>query len=212
MNIPSPEAALSDLSRLLPIVYSALEYGTYKAREFFDQQEDHTIDPYLAAHLVRFHALAEIRRAGHNASEEDDDFDLGNVPNSGILISYGRYNIRILKSTKEGELPAPGHSISRQSFYHQMSLPFPNRDGELPPVNLILLWDVMNPYDLGKMILACPKAGGMTRDSVEAHWYNPIPDACLLGKDTDHQKDGLRIQDLPISVTSKTESGRGDLK
>lgn len=217
LNIPDPQTVLKELSHLLPIIYSALDYGTFRAQEFFDQQESEKykmINRYLAPDLVRYYAIQVLEKKGQTITHDEDDLNLEEVPNNGICICYGRYNIRILKS-KNGDLPIPGHSKTRQEFYHQLSLNFPSGSGEderFEKINLLLLWDVSYPYRLGSLSLACPKAGGITKDSVVAHWHCAIPDALLFG-DLNSQTyiEDVEVEDLPISLNTSTRTGTEEI-
>ncbi len=204
-NIPSFESVLQKLSELWPITYSALDFGIFKTQEFFDNQEreqDKVIDRYLAPNLVRYHAIQVLNGLGHEV-REDNDINLENVANNGIHIKYGSYNLRILKSNLM-EIPVPGHSKTRQVFYHQGQINFPpdkNNNKDLMEINLLLLWSVEYPYSLSNLSLACPKAGGSTRESVLHHWHEKIPESFLYGSDIVKTQKGIsEILDLDIPI------------
>jgi len=44
-------------------------------------------------------------------------------------------------------------------------------------VNLLVLWNIVRPaFALTESLyIACPKSGGITRDSVSAHWLVQLP-------------------------------------
>ena len=54
-TIPEPKIVLSEMADLIPYLYAALENGTMKAREYFEQEKV-AIDRYLAPEIVRYHA------------------------------------------------------------------------------------------------------------------------------------------------------------
>jgi hypothetical protein len=114
----TPEFVMRDLAHLFPIVYTALDSGVFKAREYFEKQEnedDRKVDKYLAPNIVRYHAVRHLRRAGQDAHEDDDnEMSMSPIPNNGIHVNYKKYKIKILKSNK-GDLPIPGYSQSRRN-------------------------------------------------------------------------------------------------
>ena len=44
-----------------------------------------------------------------------------------------------------------------------------------PSLNLLVLWEIDAAYTLRRLLLACPKVGGLTRESVAAYWLVEIP-------------------------------------
>jgi len=199
MEAPKPETVLNEVSPLFPVVYTALDLGTYKTREFFEQQEHldfRDINRYLAPNLVRFYALQHLRL------NEIALFTLENVSNNGIHLSHERYNIRVLKSNHE-RLPVPGHSISRQQYYHQQGiLDLLDSQGNrlADRWNLLLLWNVISGYHLGSLSLACPQAGGQTRESVLAHWHCAIPEGLIFGSFDNDAPESSEVHDLPLEL------------
>jgi hypothetical protein len=187
------------MSFLFPIVYTALDFGTHKSREFFEKQEHpefRDINRYLAPNLVRFFAIQNLKL------NRNDLFTLENVPNNGIYLWNDRYNIRVLKSNLE-RLPVPGHSISRQQYYHQQGILdlFENDgNGSAYKWNLLLLWNVKSEYQLGNLSLACPQAGGRTRESVLSHWHRQIPDTYIFGGFDIDISESPEVNDLPLEL------------
>jgi hypothetical protein len=217
MSIPRPEFVMREISGLVPLVHSALDHGVFKAKDFFDNQEnvtDRAINKSLAPNLVRFYALQELKRSGQDAYEDSVGVDFPNIPNNGIHISYDNYEIKILKSNR-GEIPVPGNSKSRRNFYDQPELlnhtinQDDNVDHKNINLNLLLLWDVITPYNLDILTLACPKQGDKSRDSVEAHWHCRIPDKILLGKyEISETIEVEEILDLPLKDKKIDEIAR----
>lgn len=192
---------MKELAPLFPLVQGSLEYGTYRAREFFKQHETEAlkkIDPYLASTIVRFYARDYLRSA------EGQGESLANLPsiaNIGLHIKYGSYQVKILKSS-DGDIPVPGHSKSRRDYYDQQHLDLfmGDVDSQPPlPVNLLLLWSVHEQYELGVLSLACPKSGGITKDSVSAFWHCQIPQKLFhSGIDPNLEISSEEILDLQI--------------
>lgn len=214
MNVPEPGFVLKKLSSAIPVIYSALQHGTFKAKEYFDES-GRNVDRYLAPNLVRYNAKEVLEKRRQEISSGDDLIVI-NVPNNGMYVSCGDFNIRILK-TNNGDLPVPGHSKSRMLFYHQgsLALDFSNNktiSEQNDQVNLLILWDVVSPYNLGELSIACPKSGYLTRESVAAHWHCKIPDALLLGHSVDNIPiELLDVEDLPISLNREEQTGTEDI-
>lgn len=171
--IPAAPETLESLNPLLTVVFEALESGTLHAREYFEQQGDQPVEPYLYAHLVRYRAKQHLETHGHAVQFTTDD-----IAYSGLQVCFDRYRVRILKAD-QGDVPAPGISNRRQQFWAQLHLNIDQlsmfEDGTPPPVNLLVIWDVDGRHNLAPLTLACPKGGGTHRRSVEVYWHIPIP-------------------------------------
>ena len=191
LEVPSQEVVVKDLSTAFPIIHASLDYGTHKVRDFFDAEE-RSINRYLAPNLVRYYALDYLSNHGL------ERIVLGNVPNNGLYLSNDQYNIKILKSNHE-RIPVPGHSLSRQRYYQQQQQFFFLTDVEdSEKLNLLLLWDVIGRYQLGKLALACPQSGGLTRESVSAHWHCLIPQEYYFKQSSNIDVKDVVIEDLPL--------------
>ncbi len=210
MSMFSPKPIMKDLAVLFPLVYGAMDYAIAQTKDFFENQEnaqDRIIDPYLAPNQVRFHAVKYLKRAGQDV-QEDNDLSIANIPNNGMHINFGRYQIKILKSSR-GDLPVPGHSRIRQGYYSQDNL-F-NDDDPNMTINLLILWNAQIDFNgLGVLSLACPKAGGVTRESVAHHFHCEIPQKLLYGvyNVSDEIQDS-EIYDLPLKLDIE-ETGTDD--
>lgn len=208
--VPEAEIVIRDLKAIWPIIYSAFDYGTYQTLEFFKER---VIDPFLAAHLVRYHAKEALNR------DSEGYFKIENVPNSGLFLFNDNYYIRVIK-TRWDKLPPPRYSLSRQQYYQQQRprlsfsppqacLPLPEfRDYQTGnKLNLIILWDLEpeSKYKIGSISLACPKDGGLRQSSVVAFWHRHVPQEFLLGNsDILHPE---AAEDLPITFSIDEETG-----
>lgn len=181
---PSSEEALKALAPILPLIYPGLEAGALEVREFFGEREQSIDDAALAAHLLRWRAKHYIDKAGPDL---DIEFEREPLANSGLSVFHNGYHIRIRKAVEgyddDGEpvalAPIPGPSAKLQEFYaQQLSLPGMDDQPETT-LNLLLLWSVTSDYRLAGLTLACPKAGGITRESVRMYWQVPVPHPAL---------------------------------
>jgi hypothetical protein len=104
----------------------------------------------------------------------------------------------------------------RQLFWNTnrqlvLALEFPASAARLPVLNLIVLWETDSHFNLSKLYLACPKAGGKRIDSARAYWIEEIPrfGTCLPQSgtnpptpDTDNDLD-ITLPDLPETGTEE---------
>lgn len=180
-DIPSGQDALSDLSGPITSIWSALDSSILEMKEYFDGR-DASIDRSLAPNLIRYLVKQRLIAQGQFAEDEELlDYEMQNLPNNGLCMEYGRYQLRILKADN-GELPIPGQSKKRQAFWNQQQLDLyadEQPSNTLPPVNLIVMWDADNKYNLDSVTLICPKTGGITRDSVSNYWSILVPNPIM---------------------------------
>ena len=202
--VPNAETTATAIEPLRSLMWQALEYGIQVAKLHFG--ENNLVDGSLGSHIVRYHARQFPR--SHDISCEA-------VPLSGVAFRWAGYYIRVLKAD-EGALPAPGRSERKQHFYCQTQLSlFSVEAGEAeldPEINLVVLWDVTRgSFNNLTLMLACPRAGGITRDSVEAYWYRPLEHPTQDGAtqqnlaNTEIGSDDLDIHDLPEEGTGSDE-------
>lgn len=176
-SVPSEQEAAIDLQGAITTIWGALDSAMLEMKEFFDAR-DLPIDRSLAPNLIRYFVKRRLLSQGQVAEDEESlDYEMQNLPNNGLCMEYGRYQLRILKSDN-GELPIPGQSKKRQAFWNQAQLNLYDNEQpteELPSVNLIVLWDADSNYNLDSVSLICPKSGGTTRDSVSNYWSVAVP-------------------------------------
>lgn len=195
LEVPNQEVVIRDLFPLFPVTHAALDYGIHKVHEFFDIQENpefQTIDRYLAPNLVRYYARQYFK--DHLVG----GIRLGDVPNNGLYLLHDQYNIRVLKSNHD-QLPIPGHSLRRQEEYRQTAFFFIEDAESNNNLTLLLLWNVITSYQLGRLSLACPQSGGSTRASISAHWHCRIPEEYYFEQlDGRSNEQNVVIEDLPL--------------
>lgn len=170
------EQILGHVGPVVPLLHDAAEDATQKARGYFDGlslTDAEQRDPYLYAHLVRYHVGRFL-----DAHGQDPQMDKRWLANSGVAFRYGWTDIRFLKSLA-GRLPAPGRSMVKRAFYHQdISTPIWDFDAEnarsLVLVNLVITWDVDYLGNLYQLVAYSPSAGGLSQDSVRWHWAQPL--------------------------------------
>lgn len=184
-TLPTFPHVLAQLQPIVPPVYSAIEGALQRTREFFENDLV-DVDRSLAPNLVRYYAKRFLIAEGLPTEYEQSDaadYELRHLPNNGLCLNYDRHEIRILKAD-DGELPAPGPSMSRQKFWNwngQLSFNFTYGDDlregseeKLASLHLIILWDV-DPlkYKLKRLLLGCPISGDETTAS--AYFLEELP-------------------------------------
>jgi hypothetical protein len=197
-TIPEPKVVLAEMDVLIPHLYAALENGTMKAREYFEQ-EGVKVDRYLAPEIVRYHAKIFLD------SVSEGLFLTEPLARNGLYIrEFHDLEIRVFKSS-DGELPIP-RSKTRQDYYEQMTLPVFE---PLSPLKLVVLWNVVYPYNLVPLTLACPRTSDPEKMEVEAHWYSAIPypaQAATFGNSDDTDPDVEKL----IKPKKQPKTGTSD--
>lgn len=166
-DVMDPEAVAADLEAVVPTIWRALEVGTLRARDFFEER-DLGVDSFLFPNLVRYEAKLFLVDAGQEVFETEI------LSNNGLIMRHLEYQLRLLKSDN-GELPTPGQSRRKQAYYSQQLEFFaPIADEPVEMVNLVVLWDVDSHFNLSELTLVYPKSGGQTKASVSAFWKLPL--------------------------------------
>lgn len=177
MPLPKPwdrPLILDHLSPIVPLLHEAAEAATHDARAFFDGlslTEAEQRDPFLFAHLVRFHVGKVLSDRGQSAA-----IDRHWLSNSGVAFRYGWTDIRFLKSSA-GCLPPPGRSMTKRRFYSQyIETPIWDfhDDRAIVHVNLVVTWDVDYRGNLSQLVAYSPSDGANTPDSVHWHWREEL--------------------------------------
>lgn len=177
--IPTPQQVVETHRSLLRLIVEAIRKGTLHAQDYadwMDEETDRALAPALVRKGARRYLIAKDQDV-HN--EEEFDYEAEFLSNLGLAISASGVQIRVLRSAQGNLLPVPGHSIARQDFYEQYGLPFDEApagsdDSVAAIVRLVLHWSTDGEYNLERVYLGCPKSGGLTRESVQAHWDWPI--------------------------------------
>jgi hypothetical protein len=173
-NPNDPYAVAEYLDAVLRLVDEALDVAVQRARETFGWWGKDQVDAYLGPGIVRFHAKSSLREAGqtvHEITHQD-------LANNGLHLLLDEFEIRILKAS-QGEPPTPGYSRRKRQYFRQLELPLLDTEavaGFSQRVRLLALWDVGPRFTYAGLILAAPKWGGITRDSVATHWSIPLAD------------------------------------
>lgn len=170
-DVPLFPNSVKTFFRLWPalgVIYEGLEFGAFKAVEYFVSQNCE-VNPYLAASLARFNARRAIE-----ARADKVPIALEDIPNIGLRMTYQEHGLWILKND-DGDLPTPGSPI-KEEYYNQV-LPLLMRDPEQPVVkpNLVILWSAPKSYATVTLKLVCPKSGNLNEAATKSYWDLRIP-------------------------------------
>jgi hypothetical protein len=158
-----------------------------QAKEFF-VNIDKPVDIYLFNNLVRYYAKEILQDSGFTVEddvEEVNEYEFKPLCNNGLFGKFNGHFFRILKAD-HGSVPMPV-SRKRREFYTQPpQLPLPldalDKPGMKAGHNILILWEVDNQYNFLGLRLACPKAVGKTRESLEVYFNKPLPHAAEMIK------------------------------
>jgi hypothetical protein len=218
--LPEPEEILRWQTPLLRLLVAALLQGARHARAYADWQ-DETVDRTLAPALVRKEAKRFLSRrtesdAATQVSDEEVEFEPEYLPNLGVAVAVAGLRVKLLKSDN-GNLPVPGPSQRRQQFYAQQWELFSSGaqvageegNGQSPRANLVMHWVPDEEYNLVRVYLACPTAGGTTRASVESAWDEVIWRRESPSRESANQTEA-NLDELDIRLDEpQAESGTG---
>jgi hypothetical protein len=170
-RVLEPQSTLEDLSTVTRLIYEAIDVGVQEAKAYFGKR-NLEIEPHLAASIVRHEATLYIDKKAPGIDGLQREKKLANC---GLHLLYGAYAIKVWKSD-EGDIPSPGSSKTKQSYYQQTIAGWAELVGEDESgyVNLIIAWDVSRNYLMMGLTLAYPKDVGDYR-SPELHWKLPVP-------------------------------------
>ncbi|HEX5283117.1 MAG TPA: hypothetical protein VFW30_03275 [Bryocella sp.] len=210
-DVPSFDECFSTLRPFFEALERSFEDATREMREFFEEK-GRPWDPFFAPHYVRY--LVKEHLSARNFVAED--FQLENLAYSGLSIFLHRFHVKIFKSVG-GDVPAPGASKPRRSFYaQQQSLLFAaiaedsDEDSDQSSLNLIILWDFDSARRLARFWLVCPKAGGRTKDSVEVYWQQEVPLLLSSTSPTGVEQTEPLGEDLEISLKKRAVADVGE--
>jgi hypothetical protein len=132
-DLDQPEDVLKFLTDPLRSIYEGLDDGVSFAELTLAQLPR---DAHLWSHLVRYQACHYLVGLGSKP------WNLAKLANSGMQISYGPIQVRVLKRLSDGP-PHPGVSGARRDFYGQQYLPLSWGDLTTPAsgANLIVDWN-----------------------------------------------------------------------
>lgn len=167
--LAGPQETLNQLSSIYPEIYAGFEYGIGKAKEYF-QDEGIALECSVFSSLVRLHVKDYLHSKGI------DGVAFYDLALCGLCFRYRQYLIRIWKA-QDHQLPPPGPSETRQSFYNQQyRLDF---NGDSVELDLAFLWNLDSRYNLSALWLVCPKYFDPESATIEAHWSIPVPHPVL---------------------------------
>lgn len=141
--------------------------GCAHAAEHITVRRWRRFDPNLYAHEVRKEVFEALLEEGLAVELEDlDPLKVESMSLCGLLLKQKFVHLRVRRS-KNGEVPkGTGNLID---FYQGNLFSKIAVSGEVPPLNLMLLWDVDAAKQFKRFWLGCPK-----EDGIHWHWRRAI--------------------------------------
>lgn len=113
VKLPDMDIAVERVCPIFPALYEGLEHGVGISKALFEEWGmEH--DPYVFALITRFHAIPVIDAR----AQALDGYTRTPLPNCGILLTFGGYQIRCWKTT-DGQRPNFTTSQAKLRFLHQ---------------------------------------------------------------------------------------------
>jgi hypothetical protein len=173
--------------KLLIRTHEVMEKVIPQAKEFF-VREDKPVNAYLFNDLIRYHAKDLLQGSGFNVEddmEEVNEYEFKALCNNGLFGKFNGHFFRILKAD-QGSVPMPTSDKRREFYTQPPQLPLPldalDKRGMKTGYNILILWEVDNQYNFLRLRLACPKAVGKRRESLEVYFNEPLPHAAEMIK------------------------------
>lgn len=214
-GIISHDKIRQDLEELIFAVHGAFEDAPRLAKQFFEDQK-RKVDPFLINDLIRYYIKRHLAGLRFDVTE---NYDVDDLPNNGLSVTYKGYRVRILKAER-GDLPIP-HSGTKIDFYNQQlsldSLVDDDDNLRQPTLrpNVLILWELTPNYDFNQLYLACPKTGGKKRKFVTAYFNEAIEHPVYSLKPEDQtvemiEEDEIDIARIEIKKTQQYDHGEID--
>jgi hypothetical protein len=173
MHVMTYASVVRAIQPIIVPVFDALTNGLREASEEHARRslrrED---DPWYYLHSTRRSALEYLRTAGGLAATVEEG-DRSMLPLSGLLIPYRNVVLRLLRpdTNRAGlpEIPIPGRSQAKQSFYRQKAI-----SGLEGADHVLLIWTDTDGVLDDPVKLARPSYGDHRRDTLRLSWDGPL--------------------------------------
>lgn len=154
MFIPSFEQAFGELAPFYIQLYGSLEESVRLAKKYFEDLKT-LVDIYLLNDLIRFNTKRLLKqKTGVNL--EEDNYEMGDLSNNGLVGTCKGYSIRVLKSYR-GDLPLANSTAKAAYFSQQLSFIIGEFMLPVSRPNIIFVWDLSDKYALKPLHMCCPK-------------------------------------------------------
>lgn len=187
---PSFSEVQSQLSGFLSLVRDAIDEGAHHVREYTAQHDGGVLDPALAPCLVRHRAKKMLSSNGQMVTDEESLIAEATsdgqriiqqyLPNNGLCMDIGDFQLRILKADANGWVPLAGQSRNRKLFYKQQLALFehePERETRGRPSKrwgIVIYWVVNARFELVAIKMAFPKNAASKRASFKTYWDETV--------------------------------------
>jgi hypothetical protein len=205
-NIPAPEDVIHELADFLRIAAEGLDAGTTHARQYYETR-GRPLEGVLASMLTRSKAKEYIAEKAHLQIEE---FQQKEVALLGLRMTVSRYNVWLWKSP-DRTVPGGGSSSLKRRFLDHNQLVFTLPEFFLPSLNLALLWNADQHFQLTDMYLAMPKsAPDRPFGPADVYWSRRLPHPALTVEPPAATTDRAAPLPLPYELKEENQGTRSN--
>ena len=180
-----------------------------KTVDFFDEISDkETPRSHLREMIVRDQAKRYFARNAFTV--DDEEVSVGNEPLAALIIRCGPAQIRVLKGPG-GIAPGCGESDRRLDFYNQQPCAYRCTNGQIKTarLNLLVLWEFDQNFNLADLSLALPIRGGAKCADVLCSWTERIPHpATQIAPNFAEDKEGIEDELERLLKDHENEEGQ----
>jgi hypothetical protein len=172
IHAPSFERDFGELASFYIQLYSSLEESVPLAKKYFEDLKT-SIEVYLLNQLIRFNTKRLLNRK-RDINLKEDDYEMGDLSNNGLVGTCRGHNVRILKSYNSG-LPL-ANSYDKTKYFNQQ-LTFIIGESMLLPtgLNVVFVWDLSDKYELKPLRMCCPKYAERYRGILSTYYDEVLP-------------------------------------
>lgn len=172
MFIPPFEQAFGELAPFYMQLHGSLEESVRLALKYFDDLET-SVDIYLLNDLIRFNTKRLLKqKTGINL--EEDNYEMGDLSNNGLVGTCKGYSIRVLKSYR-GDLPLANSNAKAAYFSQQLSFIIGESISPVSRPNIIFVWDLSEKYVLRPLHMCCPEYAEKYRGILSVYYDELLP-------------------------------------
>lgn len=189
VDTPSFEQDFDELAPFYIQLYGGLEESVRLAKKYFEDLKT-SIEIYLLNDLIRFNTKRLLKeKKGINL--EEDDYEMGELSNNGLVGTCKGHSIRILKSYR-GDLPLANSDDKTRYFNQQLSFIIGESMSPTDRLNVIFGWDLSNAYELKPLRMCCPKYAERYRGILSVYYDKLLPHPAEIVKARPEIADEIR--------------------
>jgi hypothetical protein len=203
------EQVLAAYAPVFALIEAAVRDSVPRATNWF-RLLNGPVDLGVHAAITRY--LTRLSLSADDVEVEDEDalsFELDRVPNCGLCVRGGEYEIRILKNSADGIPKATSEARSRFYSSNQFQFSFAGQrtsHGKIP-LSLLVLWKMDSSYSYAGLEIACPR-GERKDGTVDCYWITTWSAGQRLRSPTEQGPGGTNgdLDEIKLLTRPKTAS------